>query len=343
MNTIKTSRWRTSLFAIALLGILLPPWIGRFLENKAEAAFQLLPSPAIDRTVYGLINNSIVTFNAFAPGAVSAPVPITGLQTGEMISSIDYRPLNADLFGVSNQSRIYTINPVTGAATQVGATPFTPALTGAAFIDFNPQVDRLRVVGGVQNLRIVPGNGAVAATAPADMPLTFATGDPNAGKTPNVVAAAYTNNFLGATGTTLYDIDATTNSLVTQGTAQGVTPAVSPNLGQLLTVGSLGLTLAAGTSVGFDITSVGFIGFKEMAFASLTPTGATTPSFYTINLQTGAASLIGVIGGATPVAVTDVAVVTRVITIFAIDNTGNLLTFNAGKSSTGVLTRPLTG
>src|SRR5262249_53570345 len=111
---------------------------------------------------------------------------------------------------------------------------------------------------------------------------------------------------------------------------------VSPNLGQLLTVGSLGITLDPNQPQAFDIDQ------KNNAFAALTPTGATTSSFYTINLQTGAAKLLGPIGGATPVSVLAIAIVNSPVTVYATDGT-NLLTFNAGKPNTGVMTRPFTG
>ena len=93
---------------------------------------------------------------------------------------------------------MYTIDPVTGAAVAIGAAPFTPALDGTEFgVDFNPQVDRLRVVSNTgQNLRINPDTGAVVPTGP-DKPLMFASNDRNAGTSPNVVGAAYTNNFAG--------------------------------------------------------------------------------------------------------------------------------------------------
>ena len=44
--------------------------------------------------------------------------------------------------------------------------------------------------------------------------LAYAAGDPNAGANPNVVGSAYTNNFAGATTTTLYGIDSDLDILV---------------------------------------------------------------------------------------------------------------------------------
>ena len=79
--------------------------------------------------------------------------------------------------------------------------------------------------------------GAVAATDP---PLAYAAGDVAAGRAPQLVGAAYTYNKIHDKLTTNYAIDRATGSLVMQGTAEGVTPAVSPNTGQLRTVGALG-------------------------------------------------------------------------------------------------------
>ncbi|HET6671528.1 MAG TPA: DUF4394 domain-containing protein, partial [Pyrinomonadaceae bacterium] len=85
----------------------------------------------------------------------------------------------------------------------------------------------------------------------------------------------------GATATTLYDIDSTQDTLVIQN---------PPNSGILNTVGSLGFNTS--DLVGFDISRV-----SSTAFASLTAPAAATSSFFLINLTTGAATLVGTIGG----------------------------------------------
>src|SRR5262249_57841761 len=94
------------------------------------------------------------------------------------------------------------------------------------------------------------------------------------------------NNFAGSTSTTLYNIDSNFDSLVRQGSPGG-TP-VSPNTGQLFTIGSLGVD--TNENVGFDIAAP-----TNNAYASMTVGGVS--SLYSINLQTGAATLIGPIGG----------------------------------------------
>ena len=94
--------------------------------------------------------------------------------------------------------------------------------------------------------------------------------------------------------TTLYDIDYTTDRLVTQGSVN-FPPGTSPNTGTLFDVGPLGVNTSA--LLGFDISAL-----SGIAFASLTPVaGAAFSSLYTINLASGAATLVGTIGGGSTV------------------------------------------
>ena len=154
---------------------------------------------------------------------------------------------------------------------------FSPLLNGNHFgMDFNPAVDRIRIVSDLdQNLRAHPDTGLIVSS---DLTLKYAAGDVNEGKNPFVVSAAYTNNFAGTTTTTLYDIDSQRNVLVTQ---------VPPNDGVLNTIGPLGVDVNQLT--GFDITA------GNTAFASF-DVGPNGSQLYTINLATGAATLVGNIG-----------------------------------------------
>ena len=222
--------------------------------------------------------NSLVTFDSATPGTVAAPTAITGLQLNETILGIDFRPADHALYGLGSTSRLYRLDPTTGAATQIGsAGAFT--LSGTAFgFDFNPTVDRIRVVSNIgQNLRLNPNDGTLTAT---DTPLAYAAGDANAGAPPRIVGSAYTNNFAGATTTTLFAIDASLDILATQN---------PPNAGTMNTVGALGFNTS--DLVGLDVSPL-----TGVSFASLTaPTGVRSQLF-TIDLGNGAASLIGTIG-----------------------------------------------
>ncbi|NOT33231.1 MAG: DUF4394 domain-containing protein [Candidatus Eisenbacteria bacterium] len=169
--------------------------------------------------------------------------PITGMAAGEVALAIDFRaaaPLSR-LYAITNFGQLYLIsNPSTGAAVAVG--PGGIAINGTEVgLDFNPTVDRIRLItDNEQNLRLHPDLGTVVAT---DLSLAFAGSDVNAGSNPQATGAAYTNSFAGATTTTLYDVDASLDVLVTQ---------LPPNNGTLNTVGSLGANVD--TLNGFDIS-----------------------------------------------------------------------------------------
>ena len=211
---------------------------------------------------------------------------MTGLNNlTEVLLGIDFRPATGQLYSIASDGttdRVVTINPTTGAVTNVGGT--RPSLGDLFYgFDFNPVVDRLRVVGfGGSNRRFNPNDGTLVA---ADTNLAYAAGDPGAGTNPNVVHIAYDRNNPGNPATTLFGIDSLRDTLVRIG---GVDGNPSPNGGQLFTVGPLGFN--AGSFGGFDIQ-----GGSNNAYAVIRTPGVS--SLYTINLTTGAATLVGAVGG----------------------------------------------
>lgn len=229
--------------------------------------------------VFGLTTaNNLVRFNSSRPNTILGSVAITGLQGGENVLGIDFRPATGQLFALGSTSRIYRVDTTTGAATSVG-TLTTPILGTNFGFDFNPVPDRIRITSDMeQNLRANPNDG----TNLVDTILAYAVGDPNTGANPNVVASGYTNSFGGATATTLYNIDSNLDILVTQN---------PPNAGTLNTIGSLGVN--ASGEAGFDIAAG-----NNTALAALSAPSSTSSALYSVNLSTGAAMLIGPIGGA---------------------------------------------
>ena len=176
---------------------------------------------------------------------------------------------------------MYRIDQVTGVATQIGTTPFATGLPGdgAWTVDFNPTVDRIRVVhtSGL-NLRVNPNNGGRADAPVNDTAIAAGT---------TIAAGAYDRAVAVATATTLYGLDAATDRLVTIGGLNG-TP--SPNGGSIVDVGPLGVD-ATGL-IGFDIApSPNPLG---RAFAALQV--GSTNGIYAVDLATGSASSIGAIG-----------------------------------------------
>ncbi|HET9907314.1 MAG TPA: DUF4394 domain-containing protein [Anaerolineales bacterium] len=248
-----------------------------------SVSFAMQSQTASGETIYAIVErNRIIQFSSGNSCTVTSSVRIKGLQPGERLEGIDFRPLTGQLYGLGSKSRLYTIDLASGVATQVGA-PFSTPLNGTLFgFDFNPTVDRIRVVSDTgQNLRLHPDTGAVAAV---DFSLAYASTDVNAGASLFVNGAAYTNpDNDPTTGTTLYDIDTSLDILASQ---------VPPNDGVLNTIGTLGLSV--NEPAGFDISLSG------MAYAALQTSdtsGKCAPTkLFTIDLTTGTATLIGGIG-----------------------------------------------
>jgi trimeric autotransporter adhesin len=271
-------------------------------------------------------SNRLIRFNPGVPGSINNSISISGLGGGENIIGIDFRPATGLLFALSDASRIYTISTTSGVATPVGSAPSATAVNGANFgFDFNPTSDRIRTASDAdQTLRLNPNNGALAAV---DGTLAYAATDPNAGQDPNIVGSAYTNNFLGSSSTTLYGIDSNLNTLVTQGSV-GSAP-VSPNTGQLFTVGSLGAGIDPNGVTGFDISSE-----SGAAFASFNSDSGGPTQIFQINLTTGAATLLGAVGGSD--IIRDIAIEVRLPNVIALTASNLLVHFNA--ATPGLLT-----
>jgi Ca2+-binding RTX toxin-like protein len=236
-----------------------------------------------ERLVAVTPGNQLLLFGTATPG-ITASHPITGLVGfGERVVGVDSRPTTGQVFilsvdGAAN-SRTYTVNPDTGAATLIGA--FTvPALSPAVLYgyDFNPAFDRIRVVNsGTQNLRINPNNGASLGS---DSNLSFTP--PTTGP---VVGLAHNQNFIGGGLPTLFAIDAGSSRLARIGGIDGVP---SPNLGSVENIGPLGVNVDPATDAGFDISAAG------VAYAGLTSGGVTR--LYTVALPNGTASAVGPVG-----------------------------------------------
>jgi len=232
--------------------------IGNLTQKIIDIAIPTNPvAYAIDNS------NALQIFDPNKPEPITKAV--TGLQSNESILGIDFRPVNGQLYALGSTSRMYTINLGTGAATQVGAGAFSTPLAGTEFgFDFNPTVDRIRVVSNTgQNLRINPNDGTIAAV---DMNLSPSM--------PMVGAAAYTDNFAGTTSTSLFVIDHNTDKLYLQN---------PPNDGILVERGSLGINI--NYTNGFDI------GSKSQKAYFLGTVGSET-KIYTINLSNGNATVL---------------------------------------------------
>jgi hypothetical protein len=281
-------------------------------------------------------NNQLLQFSATAPGSIISATSVTGLKTGDSLAGIDYRPATGQLFalGINGATgHLYTINPLTGAATAVGAGFTLPQSQGASpgkdyGFDFNPTVDKIRVVGDSRdNFRLNPDTGAVAG---ADFLLS-----PGAA----VNGVAYDRNFPGSKVTTLYAIDPSIDQLVSIG---GIDSAPSPNGGVIRPIGPLGIDAAG--DVGFDIS----VGVEGTAYASLTVNGKA--GLYSIDLKSGAATMVGTIGNG-GVAIKNITIApagallptSLAYVVWALDATNKLMNFRAAETDRITTPKAVTG
>ena len=273
--------------------------IGSLLTFNACQDHRMVPAPETlpDATVYALNDgNQLIRLSIRNTTAPQTTVGITGLQMGERVLSIDFRPATGQLYGVTNQSRLVVINTTTAAARVIGTAPFAPAISGTIIgIDFNPTVDRIRLVTNTgQNLRLNPETGTVAATDGAINGIAGAM----------LSEVAYTNNQAGAATTALYDIDPATDRLYIQN---------PPNNGTLTDVGPLGLDITG--AAGFDIAPDG-TGLVAVIFGG-------KPELQQINLTTGRLQKLGDLTST----IIGLAIPTNPVA-YAIEGTTNLLIFN---------------
>lgn len=235
-------------------------------------------------TAYALTSTgSIIKFDTSKPGTISSTVSVSGLSSGESLVQLTYRPANATLYGLASDNLLYTVDGDTGAATVVSSTAFSSDTLSSPTIGFDPAVDQLRVISTEYNLRVT-ASGALNDTATK---VAFDSSDTNSSKTPQLAAIAYDNPVSGASSTTLFALDVTTQTLLRVGDA-GVSSTSSADSGDLHTIGSVGVSFTA--DAGLSVQSG-----TSTAYATLQQSG-TGAALYTVDLSTGAASEVGTIG-----------------------------------------------
>jgi hypothetical protein len=265
--------------------------------NDTRAYTQDVTLPVSDSNAL-MTGNVLAAFPSTLPTGLETPLPVTGVATGEMLVSIDRRPQNGFLYGLGYNAaagtvQLYSISATTAIATPigtvgtfVGADGVTPARIGTdgttTFgMDFNPTVDRVRVVNSAgQNFRMNPNNGALVdgnATAPG----VNMDGQAN-GATMAVQETAYTNSSPSVTVTTQYTMDLTIDAVCIQN---------PPNAGTQTACQTLSIPVE--TVQGFDIMP-GVVVTTSAAPASgsglavVRASGRTQDELVNVNLATGA-------------------------------------------------------
>ena len=272
--------WRRRSAVVAALVTALAATVIPASLNSASAA---VPARCTERadggteTAYGLtVDQRLICFKVARPR-----VQVNLMNTRDLVSpdaaliGIDMRPASGAIYGLGNAGGLYVLDP-TGSKPEFKAR-VNVALDGRNFgMDFNPTVDRLRIVSDTgQNLRVNVDTGA--ATVDAFLKNV-------AGRVSGVGGVAYTNNDNDAsTATTLFDIDSVADQLATQN---------PPNDGLINSVGRLGFQGSA--AVAFDIKSTVENGkaTDNVGYAALD--GGDV--LFRIDLKTGSATFVGDIG-----------------------------------------------
>lgn len=297
----------------------------------------------------------LLTFNRPPAGSPAKfctnPVAVTGLGMGETLLGMDTRPNDGALIGLGSTGKLYTLDPLTGVATSKSTliadavndpSPDFSTLSGTSFgVDFNPTVDRLRVVSNTgQNLRINVDTGATitdtalngTATGSTAVAYTNSAGGANvstaAGFQPAMTTALF---YLDTSGVSTATVAANSKLLTTSNPNGGVVSTVGTDLGvdlddatafeidgrvgaaliagKVVTAG----TAAAGSSLfSVDLVAGSFIGAK---LGDFDPDGATGPA--------PAKTIIGMTGRGAPS-----------VTVFGLTTSNKLVSFKPNLTST---------
>jgi hypothetical protein len=251
----------------------------------------------------------LVVFDSASPGTLISQTPISGLVAGDTLVGLTFRPATGGLYALGEQiapgqtvSRLYTLDPGSGAATNVSpAAGFGHGGNPGSSFSFDPVADQIRLVDTAnENLRINPATGAVAsvdtALSKAGIPV------PSFGSPTSI---AYDHKVAGATATTLFGINNLngffpSSELETIGSTNG-----SPDSANSGLVSDL-FQLFHGIPFGFDIVpsqTPGGVAYAIVEFQTgshivggdFTLPDFGPPTLITIDLSTGTITSLGVV------------------------------------------------
>lgn len=265
---------------------------------SAIAALQF-PSIASAETIIALRDAGtpyLISFDSATPQTITGELKISGLPATPVKArpvAVDFRA-NGGLYllvsnlPTANDCALYSLSTVSGFASAISPGTFACGPLGDPDID--PRSDLFRIVSGTSNYRYslftsTKTNGAAVA---------YASGDVNEGATPDIQAIAYDQNVASTSATTLFAIDAATDSLVRIGDVNGSVP--TQDLSVATTLGSLGIPL---TTAAFDISGASGKGYM---FARDTSASPANQGLYTVELSgatAGTPTFVGKVGDGT--------------------------------------------
>jgi hypothetical protein len=223
-------------------------------------------------TMWGVTDtNQLVSFNSSAPGSLLSSATITGMVASDgttpdplaTIVNLTFNPATGQFIGIDSNANIYTVN-ATGSTTLINNS-FSPAGFDAG-LSYDPFTGGFVYADDAAARFNITNAGIASLVGTA----AYAAGDVNQATAPEIFGVAIDPDFGSA-----FFLDANLGILAL---------ALDPNAAELFTVGSLGFAV---TSYG-DLT----IDADGNLFASLSTNGLDS-GFYSVNPNTGAATLIG--------------------------------------------------
>jgi hypothetical protein len=207
----------------------------------------------------GAGDNDILTFDSAAPGVIQQSHPISGLGASETLRGIDF--WNGTIFGLGSSGNLYRVDNNTGVASLIGSLGLV--LNGASF-GFENSSNGVHIVSELgQNILASRATGAGVANPAVNPVGTFLS------------ALA----FQRSSGT-MFGIDSQANSFGTFNAGTGL----------YSTVGLVGFDVARNN--GFDISEATGIAYLVSGASS----SDLQANLYRVNLATGLATLVGLVG-----------------------------------------------
>jgi hypothetical protein len=151
------------------------------------------PAP-VGTVMYAVdLSNNFLVFGSGSVETLTAKMRITGVPILKRIIGLAIRPSDGAVIGIGNDSRVYTIDPLTAEATPIGDSPFSPGI--ASFFDIHfamalePNGQRVRLIaaesGGNWSIDINTGTATEEAGA------RYGAGSEFEGDTPRLLGLVY--------------------------------------------------------------------------------------------------------------------------------------------------------
>jgi hypothetical protein len=151
------------------------------------------PAP-VGTVMYAVdLANNFLVFGSGSIGTLTAKIRISGVPLLKRIIGLAVRPSDGALIGVGNDSRVYTINPLTAKATAINPTPFSPGISSIFDVHFamalEPNGTRVRLISAESgaNWSIDIHTGMAIKGKPA----RYGAGQPFSGRTPRLLGLVY--------------------------------------------------------------------------------------------------------------------------------------------------------